>query len=282
MHRIFLILLVIINVTSEAVGQIKVDTQFVALGDSQVKLIIYTSNLKSTIAYAHVHENEVASLQAGIEMIKKYGGKIVSLSHSPHGQTNRNVTFQYKGRKYQFDPNRIYTQDDNKLKSNIIAISSNDKIDGLIMEMVRNLAMKIWNHVEYASTVVALHNNRNAPPTVKRKWFKLDSIDPESYNITSYVLKCDHTSESNQSCSDIYINSAMNNSEFFIVTKQSDFAELSQKRHTVVLQNSTPIDDGSMSVWAYKHNKRYINTEAKHGRVAQQSAMLEVLNTIID
>ena len=45
----------------------------------------------------------------------------------------------------------------------------------------------------------------------------------------------------------------------------------------VVLQNANPVDDGSMSVFAMGFGKRYINSEAKHGRVIEQEAMLELL-----
>ena len=69
------------------------------------------------VRYAHVHENEEASLAAGLRMVGKYGGKLITLAHSTDGKTNRNVTFSYKKTVYKFDPNRIYTQDLNVLKN---------------------------------------------------------------------------------------------------------------------------------------------------------------------
>ena len=69
----------------------------------------------------------------------------------------------------------------------------------------------------------------------------------------------------------------VNNSEFFIVTERNDFKMLSEKRYTVVLQNDNPVDDGSMSVYAYRKGKRYVNAEAKMGRVKEQIEMLEIL-----
>jgi hypothetical protein len=111
---------------------------------------------------------------------------------------------------------------------------------------------------------------------VRKGWFGRKLID-ESYNITSYVQKCDVKSESNQSCEDIYINPAINNSEFFIVTDKIDFDYFFKKRFNVVLQNQHPVDDGSMSVFAVFNKKRYINAEAKHGRIEAQSNMLELL-----
>lgn len=37
-----------------------------------------------------------------------------------------------------------------------------------------------------------------------------------------------------------------------------------------MLQNDNPVDDGSMSVYAFRNGKRYINAEAKMGRVKEQ------------
>ncbi len=251
----------------------------ISLGESTVYLHIFIATKPSDVVYAHVHENEVASLAAGLDMIKQYGGTIVSLSHSPEGKTNRNVNFKYQGSVYQFDPNRIYTEDDNRLKANITVVLGKGQVTHEVMNTVRNLANTITSRVSQGKLIIALHNNRNVPAQVQRRWFRKDVIDPESYNSTSYVMKCDHSSESNQSCDDIYINPKMNNSEFFITTQRNDFEMLSKKRITVVLQNQTPVDDGSMSVWAAKNNMRYLNSEAKHGRVKEQFTMLDALTS---
>jgi hypothetical protein len=259
-------------------GQRKPDQVIpVKLGENMVSLHIFQSKIPSSTVYAHVHENEETSLIAGIEMIDKYGGKIVSLSHSNPSAKQRNVSFKYRGSLYQFDPNRIYTDDDAKLKSNITVVLGKGIVTNEVMMAVRTLANRILEQVEKAPMIIALHNNRNAPPQVIKKWFRKDVIDPESYNVTSYVKKCGVASESNQSCEEIYINPKSNNSEFLIVTKKEDFEKIRVKKMTVVLQNQTPIDDGSMSVWAAKNNKRYINTEAKHGHMAEQKQMLDLL-----
>jgi hypothetical protein len=249
----------------------------IPLGDRRVQLRIYEVGPIKDIAYAHVHENEVASLTAAIDIIGRHGGKIVSLSHSPVGTTNRYVKFSYRGTVYQFDPNRIYTRDLQLLARNIAVVSGKGKVTPDVVAMVGHLADKIWAEVKDFTLIIALHNNRNAPAAVRRRWFMKDIIEDESYNITSYVKKCDNSSDSNQSCADIYINPKMNNSEFFIVTMPGDFYKIVAERQTVVLQNEQPIDDGSMSVWAASHQKRYINAEAKHGRVMEQKEMLGTL-----
>jgi hypothetical protein len=248
----------------------------IRLGDDTVYLKIYTKPGKNVV-YAHVHENEEASLEAGMEVLKKYGGKLFTLSHSID-TTNRNVTFEYNKTTYQFDPNRIYTTNDTVLQKNIKIISGDGKVDTKVKKDVRNLANIIWSETKGAKLIVALHNNKNTPATFKTLWFFINNFEPESYNITSYVMKSEFASDSNKSCDEIYINPRLNNSEFFIVTEKRDFDLFFQKKYSVVLQNAEPIDDGSMSVFAVKNKRRYINSEAKMGKIIEQTEMLELLH----
>lgn len=248
----------------------------IRLGDDTVYLKIYTKPGKNVV-YAHVHENEEASLEAGMEVLKKYGGKLFTLSHSID-TTNRNVTFEYNKTTYQFDPNRIYTTNDTILQKNIKIISGDGKVDTKVKKDVRNLANIIWSETKGAKLIVALHNNKNTPAIFKTLWFFINNFEPESYNITSYVMKSEFASDSNKSCDEIYINPRLNNSEFFIVTEKRDFDLFLQKKYSVVLQNAEPIDDGSMSVFAVKNKRRYINSEAKMGKIIEQTDMLELLH----
>lgn len=248
----------------------------IPLGDQYVALKIYSKPGKNLV-YAHVHENEVAALEAGLAMVQKYGGKLITLSHSKDGSKNRNVTFTHNKSTYRFDPNRIYTQNLSILASSISVVKGKGKVDHTIIDMVNNLATHIWSELKHESVIVAIHNNKNTPAEFKIKWLFWKHVEPESFSIKSYIKSHDDSSDSNQSCSDIYINPKINNSEFFIVTQKDDFDMLLSKKYTVVLQNANPVDDGSMSVFAATQNKRYINAEAKMGRVSEQIGMLELL-----
>ena len=59
--------------------------------------------------FAHVHENEVAALEAGKQILAKHGGRLVTLMHSSDGTKNRNVTFTHAKTTYQFC--LLYTSD---------------------------------------------------------------------------------------------------------------------------------------------------------------------------
>jgi hypothetical protein len=252
----------------------------IILGRDTVHLEIYENNyIKGDRVFVHVHENEVASLAAGMKFIESHGGKLVTIRHSKKG-VNRNITFNHKGETYYFDPNRIYTQNTDVLSRSLKIDKINQVHFKEALNHVQVLSRSIWDEVKDASYIISLHNNKNECATcVKKGWFGFRFTEA-SYSINSYVKTCDKESESSQSASEIYINPSLNNSEFFIVTQKRDFDFFLKNKMNVVLQNDNPIDDGSMSVWAVKNNVRYMNAEAKHGKVSDQVKMLSLINQI--
>ncbi len=251
-------------------------TKTIRLGEDSVRIKVYSKPGRNRV-YLHVHENEEAALAAGRLMLERNGGKLVTLAHTPNRPFNRNVRFKHKQTMYEFDPNRIYTPNDSVLDSSIRIVKGRGKVTPEVRNMVRSLADSIWHEISSFPLIVAIHNNKNTPPMNQHYWFFWYQTFAESFNITSYVMRSDYASDSNKSCEDIYINPRINNSEFFIVTQREDFMDFFSKRYNVVLQNPNPVDDGSMSVFVNTHNIRYINAEAKMGRVAEQISMLELV-----
>jgi hypothetical protein len=246
------------------------------LGAEEISIEVYKNNFQEGRVFVHVHENEEASLEAGLKFIEKYGGKLVTIKHSKKG-VNRNIAFEIKGEKFFFDPNRIYSADEKVLRFSLKTEEKKPKYFEEALSEVKALSSTIWDQVKDASYIVSLHNNKNeCSKCVKKGWFGFRFIE-ESYNLTSYVKTCDVASESSLSAEEIYINPSINNSEFFIVTQKKDFDYLTNKKMNVVLQNNNPIDDGSMSVWAVKNKMRYMNAEAKHGKVMDQDKMLALI-----
>lgn len=276
MERLIFFYFFLMSLISLDAQEIMVSTKIIRLGRDTMHINIYNKPGKNLV-FAHVHENETASLEAGLKMIEKYGGKLVTLEHSFDGTKNRNVRFRYRNTTYQFDPNRIYTADDRVLKASITIVEGIGKVDYIVLKMVKRLAKQIWAELKDYPLIIALHNNKNTPAECTNMWFFWNRLEPESYNITSYVKKYDQSSDSNKSCSEIYINPEINNSEFFIVTQKADFDMFVRKKYSVVLQNDNPVDDGSMSVYATSFEKRYINSEAKLDKTKEQEAMLELL-----
>ncbi|MBK8699900.1 MAG: hypothetical protein IPN29_10355 [Saprospiraceae bacterium] len=252
------------------------------LGDAKVSLQIYTAdNNHNQYVFVHVHENEKASLEAGFKMLQKYGGKLLTLKHSTGDLPNRNITFNYKGKKYEIDPNRIFSTNKLILIKTLNTDEKNELYIAEAADQVESMAKAIWEEISNAPCIVALHNNKNFPEDCHLKFLFGAKLVEESYNITSYVQKSGVMTETTRSAADIYINPAINNSEFFIVTLASDFKQIAERRFNVVLQHNQPVDDGSLSVLSQQKSMRYINAEAKHENVHIQFEMLEILHDII-
>ena len=79
-------------------------THKVMVGDEPV-LIKHTKGHGKTII--HVHNNEQTALKAAKIVVRKEGGTLITLVHSG----GRNIVFHLKGTRYEFDPNRIYTDE---------------------------------------------------------------------------------------------------------------------------------------------------------------------------
>lgn len=235
------------------------------------------------ITFAHVHENEHTSLEVGLNYVQKYGGHLLTLVHTTSDSIkNRNISFTYQGKVYYFDPNRIFSSDIGILRSAIKMKNHSTPINDKTLLEVKALADYIWTSCQESPLILALHNNKNEPASIAPRWFLGRKIESESYSILSYAQKCGHKSVDNQSCKAIYITPEINNSEFFITTQKSDFDFMVRYNHSVVLQNDNPIDDGSMSVKAALTSKRYINAEAKHGAVIQQTFMLDLIHSLVN
>lgn len=68
--------------------------------------------------------------------------------------------------------------------------------------------------------------------------------------------------------------------DFFLCTDPNDYAILKTSPYNVVLQNAAKgEDDGSFSRLAAARRIRYVNIETAKGRVAEQRAMLEWMET---
>src|ERR1700744_5883374 len=77
----------------------------VMLGNTKVQIIKSVKSKGRAKNFVHVHEDEVTALAAARLYLIKEGGTLITLKHSG----KRNITFCLKGQRYEFDPNRIFT-----------------------------------------------------------------------------------------------------------------------------------------------------------------------------
>lgn len=270
-----LICFLLISFEGFAQQQTSYQRKRISLGNDTVYIDIFQKTGAET-HYVHVHENEQTALEAGLAVLQEYGGKLITLQHSKDTLKNRFITFSIGNDSYRFDPNRIYSRDTAVLIKTLVSNRRDKQVSRQAVSEVMKLADTICSEIRHARLILAIHNNKNEPAKLaRRSWFQ-DTILDESFSILSYARKFEFQSSSNKSCAEIYINPEINNSEFFIVTERHDFDNLLRKRYSVVLQNENPVDDGSMSVFAKLNAIRYVNAEAKMGKLEEQLHMLHV------
>ncbi|KTD30786.1 protein-tyrosine phosphatase [Legionella moravica] len=210
----------------------------VMVGDERV--VIQQTVGKGKKTYVHVHHNEQTALKAAKRVIRKDNGSLITLVHSG----GRNIVFHLNNKRYEFDPNRIYT--DNGIKKTLAQYSS---YSPEAHREVKKLANKIKELLPNGK-IIAVHNN-------------------SSYSLKDYLpghqlakdAKAVHMSADN------YFRN------FYLVTKFSDYIRLKLQGFNGILQKPSATDDGSLSVYLAK--SEYINVEAGYDQLYEQIKMLE-------
>lgn len=208
----------------------------VKVGDEHVRIQQTIGHGKT---YIHVHHNEQTALKAAKLAINKEGGSLITLIHSG----GRNIVFHLNDKRYEFDPNRIYT--DKGIKKTLTQYS---QYTPEAHHEVKKLALKIQELLPNGK-IVAVHNN-------------------SSYSLKDYLPGHELAKEAK----DLHMSPENYYRNFFLVTKLSDYIRLKMQGFNGVLQKSTATDDGSLSVLLAK--SEYINVEAGYDQLHEQVKML--------
>lgn len=190
--------------------------------------------------FVHVHQNENTALLAAEKYIEQYGGSIVTLEH----QGTRNIIFFNNNEKYEFDPNRIYTD-----KGIVNTLKAHGNYSLKAHNEVKKLAKKITSLLP-KTKIIAVHNNNG-------------------YSLHDYLPG--HSLESDAESLNISRNCFYRN--FFLVTKSDDHYRLVSKNFNSILQAKNAVDDGSLSILLSDRN--YINVEAGYSHIEDQFNMLK-------
>ncbi|HAT1659087.1 TPA: protein tyrosine phosphatase [Legionella pneumophila] len=208
----------------------------VMVGDEPV-IIQQTKGQGKT--FVHVHHNEQTALKAAKAVIRKEGGSLITLIHSG----GRNIVFHLNNQRYEFDPNRIFT--DKGIKKTLAQYSY---YTPEAHQEVKKLADKIKALLPEGK-VIAVHNN-------------------SSYSLKDYLPGHELAKDAKA----LYMNPDNYFRNFYLVTKLSDYLRLKMQGFNGVLQKPSATDDGSLSVYLAKRD--YINVEAGYDQLAEQIKML--------
>jgi len=224
--------------------------QTIILGTTTVT--IQVTEKAGGLTYFAPHDDENTAVQAAKSVITQSGGKLIELKHSG----TRNVRFVLGGRRYEFDPNRMFS--DVGIRATLRAQGAGNYSSAahvLVAQLAKAVLSEIATHRRPHTPIVALHNNTNG-----------------AFTINSYV-----NGNLQKEAVRVSVNNHLDTDDFFLVTSSRLFTTLCAQHQNVAEQSARPSDDGSLSVYAAKVGMPYVNVEAQDGHLSIQLSMLKLL-----
>ena len=236
-----LVKLIVLLFSLFSFGSAHAETFPVKLGDTTV--VIEQIKHGSGKAFIHVHQTETTALEAARLLVNEEGGSVLTLHHPGA----RNIVFHLNHVRYEFDPNRMFT--DVGIQKTLQQFGP---YSAEAHQAVQALASRVTQLLPKNQRIIAVHNNK-------------------SYSLRDYYPG--HMLASEVEALHVAAPQAYRN--FYLVTQKADYSRLTQRAFNGVLQVSPPDDDGSLSV--YLTTKPYVNVEAGYGQLAAQVAMLKAI-----
>ena len=205
------------------------------------------------LVIVHLHDDEASSAEAAKKILIQTGGLLIELENNG----KRLVSFKKGGKRFQFDPNRIFTAKGRSKNLHLLnntvtpeAVSSVKAFSGFVIKRIPKSVV----------TLVAVHNNQNGNYSINSY-----KSGPHSKNVLKW-----------------YKNPKRDPDNFFIVNNNEMFKRIKKQGFNAVLQNSAnATDDGSLSIYYGKKNLVYLNIEAEKGNLDEQVTMLNAVFNIL-
>jgi hypothetical protein len=228
------------------------ERNYFRLGDRVLALAKHGYEDNKPFVLLSLHNNEQTAIQTGLEYVSENGGTLYELVNNQQ----RNISFVLMDQRYLFDPNRIFTYKGRE--ANLKMFRSWDK---RTHDEVLKFAQFILSEIPFRKTIVALHNNTN-----------------EEYDITDYKRGGRYYRDAKA----VHTNPDMDLDDFFLTTDAATYKRLKELNYNVVLQNNAKVkDDGSLSVYCARVNRKYVNIETQFGHAGVQQEMLDVLEKVL-
>lgn len=226
---------------------------FYKLGERIIPIKIIQFENSTGIVCINLHDNETTSVQAAISVLDKMGGTLIKLENNQQ----RLIRFRLKGVSYSVDPNSIFSRTGIEK-----SLKENSRISREAVIEVEKFANRILELFPAAiSCIIALHNNTD-----------------EAYSIKTYLPG----NEKELDAKAAYYNQLQDKDDLILTTDSILYQKMVDNGFNSIWQdNAKAARDGSLSVYCGESNKRYINIETQHGKLAQYIEMLEKLVTII-
>lgn len=246
-----------------AMATTKRTTQKFLLGETEVKINIYEKE-GSQVTFVAPHYNEQLAHRLAQDFIEKNGGRLVEIeSYDEKGNPNRYVKFNYNGKTYSIDPNRIFTDNGRKCGGITPEIApaikkfADDFLRVVLSEDAKGLR-------EGERFIVAVHNNTDVDS-------KDEAAQAGDLTASSFVKIKNSTHGFQEQADGVYLSNSEDDVDNFIFVSTPKYVSyFAEKGFNVVVQKNAnklrsekcSIDDGSFSVFSAQNNIQYICLEA--------------------
>ncbi|WP_244946964.1 capsule assembly Wzi family protein [Legionella israelensis] len=211
----------------------------VMVGNEKVLIKVWQGEGKKI--FVHLHQNETTALKAAKTVFRQQKAGLLTLQHSG----GRNIHFRLNHQRFEFDPNRIFT--DKGIKASLKKYSH---YTPEAYQEVKKLAEAILKHLP-EGRIIAVHNN-------------------QGYSIRDYLPGHSLASDAKA----VYLSPGHYFRNFYLFTQKKDYLHFKTLGLNGVLQAENASDDGSLSV-LFRH-KSYINVEAGYNQLSEQIQMLNL------
>jgi hypothetical protein len=197
----------------------------------------------------NMHDDERTSIDAAHYVLSKQGGTLIRIDN----RNQRFIGFRLKDVFYQFDANRMFSEEGIRK-----SLEEKGAVSEKAVEEVREFAKKFLKLIpDDLYCLVALHNNTDG-----------------NYSIDFYKPGGKYAGDA----SAYKTQKKQDPDDFFFTTDSFFYTSLAKAGYNSVLQdNVNATEDGSLSVYYGRKNKRYINCETQHGKFTQNVRMLRTI-----
>jgi hypothetical protein len=225
----------------------------IQVGDSTIRIVQQFGSSDDNILFINVHEDEETSIRVVETFSQTMELNFIRLSHLG----NRNFVYSHRGKRYEIDPNRIFTS-----KGRKATLKKHGKFSFRAARMAKLLATGLLSSIEEEKhVVIAMHNNTDV-----------------NYSIKSYQKGGDESENTKK----VHVSEDWDADDFIYTTVDEYYEKFKAAGLNVILQdNDKCINDGSLSVWCGQRNIPYINIEAQKGHFEEQMKLTRKVLVIL-
>ena len=281
-----LILFLLLSFTVTVEAATRKSTHAVMLGETAIRINVY-ENAGANVTFFAPHHNEQLGIRLAKEIVEAKGGRVVEIeSFDEKGKPARMLKFQYAGKTYSIDPNRIYT--DNGRMCNV-AYEPNPAVKSFADNLLKLLLPPDGKSLrENERFIVAVHNNVD----VSAKDFASQSSDLTAVGFlkAQSTTNIAHGSFHDQADGVFLSNTETDEDNFIFLSSPTYIGFFAERGFNVVVQKAASklqtrqcsVDDGSLSIYSAQNNISYICLEADGTTGAlRQRQMLEAVYALV-